>query len=160
MGRGSHWILNLPPNTTGVITDGFVRAVSQVGDAVRASFDVDVGKSPSPVTAKCSDVEVIAEATGSFDAIMVTEDLTHGQAVLGYTIELQDPHTKAWTAVSVDPSQGGQTIGSKGIVVLKSPQSASAARLRCTRAIDAVDSATGVTITSFSLHKLAPPPSA
>ena len=60
-----------------------------MGKAVRESFDTNVGSMSQPVTAKCSDLSIVVAATGAFDAVVVTEDLAHGQSVLAYTLEQQ-----------------------------------------------------------------------
>jgi hypothetical protein len=53
VGRGSHFIINVPPNRSGLIVDEFVTSVTEMGNAVRASFDTDVGHLTAPVSGKC-----------------------------------------------------------------------------------------------------------
>jgi alpha-L-fucosidase len=155
VGRGSRFILNVPPNTTGVIPHEFVHSVTQMGDAVRDSFGTDMGKASAPVTNKCSQISVVAEATGSFDAVIIMEDLTHGQVVLGYSLEVQHATTKQWEPVSLDRAIAGQTVGHK--VINQIPASDSRAlRWNCTSAMGGADA--DVTIAAMSLHKLRPPP--
>eukprot|EP00037_Helgoeca_nana_P005151 m.49644 g.49644 ORF g.49644 m.49644 type:complete len:119 (+) comp16171_c0_seq2:48-404(+) len=77
-----------------------------------------------------------------------------------YTLEVQDGTSKTWTLVPLDTTVSGQTIGAKAIVVLPTLSNASALRLRCTKAVEAVDAVSGVTITSISAHRLAAPQTA
>lgn len=158
VGRGSHFILNVPPNTTGIIPDEFVRAVTEVGDAVRRSFGVHAGSTAAAAGGACGALTVVVAATGPFDAVMMQEELSKGQQVLGYTLELQDRDTNAWTAVKLDPKQAGQTVGQKSIAVLPGGTSnARAVRFKCTKAIGGDDAT--VTLASVSLHTIrAPPP--
>lgn len=92
VGRGSHWILNVPPNASGLVPEGFVEAVSAVGDAVRKSFETSVGGTTAPVTAKCSELSVTTTVSDTFDAIVIVEDLTSGQAVLGFVTAVVSAH--------------------------------------------------------------------
>ena len=179
-GRGSHFILNVPPNTTGVVPDEFVASVAGLGVAVRGSFGANVGTAtgsaaPSELSGPCNELEIVVASTGAaFDAVQLVEDQTAGQGVLAYTLELQSQKGGSWTQVHIDPSLGGQTIGEKNIVVLPpqgvadvaTPSSGSTAtapntagasvRFKCTEAIGGP--ARHVGIASISLHKLVAPP--
>jgi alpha-L-fucosidase len=158
VGRGSHFILNNPPNTTGIIPEEFVQSVTEMGDAVRKSFGVDVGSTDGTVSGSCSTLEVVVKATGVFDAIVIQEDLSQGQYILGYSLEMQDATTKLWTPLQLDPKKAGQTIGQKSIIQLPaSLTGASAVRIKCTKAIGG-GGQTRVNLASMSLHKLVPPP--
>ena len=96
VGRGSHFIINVPPNRSGLIVDEFVSSVQGLGDAVTKSFDVNAGKMAAPVSSKCAELRATVAATGSFDSVVLQEDLSKGQTIIGYTLELQDPSSKAW----------------------------------------------------------------
>ena len=109
VGRGAHWILNLPPNTTGVIPEEYVHAVTRTGTAIRNSFGTNVGRVGS-VAAACDKLSVVVKSTGVFDTVMLREDLTRGQTVLGYSLEQQRCGTKQWLPVTLNSTQGGQTV--------------------------------------------------
>ena len=159
-GRGSHFILNVPPNTSGLVPEAFVQSVAAMGSAVAASFGpgTDAGAMPYPATGKCGATSVVVSATGPFDAVVLTEGLEHGQGILAYTLEVQDRATGGWSAVGLDPKEAGLTVGSKSIAVLgQAAAGAGAVRFNCTRSIKEVDDAYGVTLAAFSLHALAPP---
>ena len=158
VGRGSHFIINVPPNRSGLIVDEFVESVTQMGDAVRASFGKDVGHLAAPVSGKCADLSVVVEATDPFDTVLLQEGLTKGQTILGYTLETQDKASKKWTEIKLDPKSAGLTVGTKAIVTLESTLSnASAVRFRCTNAIAQNDEKFGAKLEAFSLHKLVRP---
>ena len=81
VGRGAHWILNLPPNTTGIIPEAYVRSATQAGDAIRRSFGADssVGSTPAAVSGRCAALVVVVKATGGeFDSVVIREDLIAG----------------------------------------------------------------------------------
>ena len=107
--------------------DKFVDSVSGLGDAIRSSFGKNVGQMPAPVSAKCEQLTAAVQATGAFDTVVLQEDLTKGQTILNYTIELQDSATKSasssvlllsrrtWTVKgnfvhAVDLSQSGRRL--------------------------------------------------
>ena len=90
---------------------------------------------------------------------MLSEDLSKGQTIMGYSLELQDSSTKSWTTLTLDPMLAGRTVGGRNIVQLPNGLSnASAVRFKCTRAIQANDKAFGATLATFSLHRLVQPP--
>ena len=74
-------------------------------------------------------------ATGEFDAVMIREDLTSGQVVMGYSLELRDCATDRWAPVVLNSTLAGQTGGMKSIATLNVASSACAVRFNCTRAI-------------------------
>ena len=78
----------VPPNTSGLVPREFVEAVSGLGSAVRASFDSDLGHLATPAHGSCATLEVLVSATGPFDAVLLQEDLSKGQTILGYRLEL------------------------------------------------------------------------
>jgi hypothetical protein len=159
VGRGSHFIVNVPPNRSGLIVDEFVAAVAGMGDAVQKSFGVHAGRMARPVTAKCAQLRVVLPSVGTFDSVVLQEGLTNGQTILNYTLDLQHPDTKQWTAIRLDPKLAGVTVGTKAIVLLPGGLSnASAVRFTCTGAIASNDAAFGATLSAFSLHRLVQPP--
>ena len=80
VGRGSTWILNMPPNTTGVIPEEYAREVRLLGTAVRASFDASIVERSDIPPTHCADLEIILHVPkhARFDAVMLQENLAHG----------------------------------------------------------------------------------
>jgi alpha-L-fucosidase len=101
IGRGSTYILNVPPNTTGLIPDYMVNATGQLGRAVRASFSpqaavarlvnqtVQCSNSSSSAGAVAQGL-VLRAAGGStfgFDAVVLEEDIRRGnQRIASYEL--------------------------------------------------------------------------
>ena len=157
VGRGAHWILNLPPNTTGLIPEAYVASAAQTGDAIRRSFGTSVGSTTTAVSGRCDALAVVVNATGGeYDAVMIREDLENGQVVLGYSLELEDCATGEWAPVSLNSTLAGQTVGMKSIARLPAPSHACAVRFRCTRAIGGTKAV--VRLLGISLHMIRAPP--
>lgn len=163
-GRGSTMILNVPPNTSGVMPTEYVRSVRGAGDAIAATFGTSAGSAPGPATGKCDgSVLALAPARGGFDAIRLVEDLRRGQNILAFRIELLDRATNAWHPAALSAAScAGQTVGSLCVAVLANGTAASlggavaAARFRCTATVHGTDPT--VSLRSMSLHRLRLPP--
>ncbi len=54
-------------------------------------------------------VQQMANGSASFDTVLLAEDLTAGQVIGGYSIEVQDATTGAWRLLS--SGVHGKTIG-------------------------------------------------
>lgn len=150
-GRGSHFILNMPPNTTGLIPQEFVDSVSSLGKGIRSTFDTNVG-AVHEQSGDCDKMSVEVQSSGSFDTIMLIEDLTAGQQVLSYSIEIKSFTTGQWSRLTLDPSAGGLTVGSKNILQLSSTYNTSI-RFNCTSAVGGP-----IKMETISLHKFVKPP--
>ena len=155
VGHGAHWILNLPPNTKGLIPEKYVASAAQASDAIRRSFGGSVGSTSGAVSGTCSELAAVVKADREFDAVMISEDLSAGQVVLGYSLELEDCVTGDWTPVRLNATLTGQTVGMKSIVTLPLPSSACAVRFKCTQAISGA--AAMVQLLGISLHKMQAP---
>jgi hypothetical protein len=94
IGRGNTYILNMPPNTTGLIPDYLTNETSQLGAAVRASF------SPASALARAENLTVACGAGAPpvplplppagivLDAVVLEEDLGRGgQRIAGYELQ-------------------------------------------------------------------------
>ncbi len=176
IGRGNTYILNMPPNTTGIIPEYLYNETAQLGAATRASFSaesalarlvnqtVECGPSAAPL--------LLPPPAGGllFDAVVLEEDLARGnQRVAGYKLETCSVPGGAcaeeqWQTITGHGLQTivlGATVGRRviergfnrtnGLSI-----SASGLRFTCTAAFPA-----GVTtafLRSFSAHKMVPPP--
>jgi len=155
-GRGSAFILNVPPNSSGVIPEEYVDAARGVGDAIRASFGVNVGSS-GPVSGRCDGSALVTvPATGAFDAVLMMEDLTDGQNMIGFQLELQDQSGK-WEPAMLDAdSCTGKTVGARCVAILAGGRKAAmGARFSCMQPVHETDKR--VALKSISLHQLRPP---
>lgn len=95
VGRGSSLIINVPPNTAGVVPAPYVEAVAALGQAVAASFSGPSVVEANGVTGGCQGYEspsgVIAELTlppgAMFDAVVSEEDvIVTGQHIQSFVI--------------------------------------------------------------------------
>eukprot|EP00041_Stephanoeca_diplocostata_P022021 m.521846 g.521846 ORF g.521846 m.521846 type:complete len:269 (+) comp21965_c0_seq1:1202-2008(+) len=158
VGRGSTFIVNMPPNTTGIVPEEFVESVRVMNTAVKESFGADVA-SHENISATCQDMVVVIEAPNGavFDTVMMQEDLSHGQVILSYTLEVRDT-SGTWTQVS---TAHGQTVGRRLIDLLpaslqQAVGAVTAARFTCTSHMGSPGQV--ATLSKISLHKLSPPP--
>jgi alpha-L-fucosidase len=175
IGRGNTYILNMPPDTTGLIPQYLSNETDQLGEAVEASF------SPQSAQARLVDqavacgvgavpLELPPPPTGFlFDAVILEEDLARGnQRIAGYQLEAcQVPSggctEDQWVVITGAGRQTevlGVTVGRRVIErgfggVNGLSQAASGLRFRCTAAFPNVTSAF---LRSFSAHKIQPPP--
>ena len=176
IGRGNTYILNMPPNTTGLIPEYYVNETDALGAAVAASF------SPASAQARVVDQEVACGPTAAplplpppaggfaFDAVVIEEDLAKGnQRIAGYVLQAC---SAAGSGGCSDEAQwanitgAGQTEvlgvtvgrrviergfnGSNGLTI-----AATGLRLRCTAAFP--EGVSTAFVKSFSAHKMAPP---
>ena len=123
---------------SGLIADGFVAAVTALGDAVQASFGAgsDVG-SKTNLSGPCSTFEVVVQATpalSSFDSVVLIESLDAGQFIVEYSLDIQGADG-IW--ISNITTAGGKTVGEKLIDILPVGVGAGggAVRFKCVNAI-------------------------
>jgi len=171
VGRGSHLILNVPPNSSGTIPLAYVQEVTKLGDAIKASFDPQnalVHLTSHNLTATPCNKLVLElrppspQSAGAFDAVVLQEDLAeHGQVVLRYSLEVQAANT-TWLNVTRPTGPGfesikitgGLTIGQK-LIDRFAPGEWQAVRFRCLEAVGGPG--TMVQLAYVGLHKMAPP---
>jgi alpha-L-fucosidase len=174
IGRGSTYILNMPPNTTGIIPEYLFNETNLLGAAVQASF------SPQSAQARMVDQTVACGADAGplllqpappsgflFDAVMLEEDLSKGnQRIAGYQLEaclLPICSEAQWEVITGRGKQTevlGVSVGRKVIErgfgnSNGKPVAASGLRFRCTSSFP---NTTTAYLRSFSAHKMVPPP--
>jgi alpha-L-fucosidase len=144
-GRGDAFILNMPPNTTGVIAEEYTAAGAGFGDALRASFGKPLAAASTSTPAPCaSAVLEVQVPAGGANAFMTRESMTdNGQRIANYTVETSSDGGSTWTALPpVDETTNlgihGQTVGYRIVDILADGQSVAAGdhvRVRCTSSI-------------------------
>jgi alpha-L-fucosidase len=175
IGRGNTYILNMPPNTTGIIPEYLYNETNQLGAATKASFSpesalaritnqtVECGPSSTPL--------ILPPPSGGFvfDAVILEEDISLGnQRISGYELDMCTiPNGQCtedeWVKITGQGLQTivlGVTIGRKviergfnntnGLSI-----SATGLRFKCNAAFPA--GTTTAYIKSFSAHKMVPP---
>jgi alpha-L-fucosidase len=112
-GQGSTFILNVPPNASGIVPDATMVMLGEFGAIRHGTYDTPVAALAAPVAAPCSALTftVAVPAGGVFDQLVTVEDLTNGQVINGYTVEAQSAATGAWAPLPVR----GVTIGVRAV---------------------------------------------
>ena len=175
IGRGDTYILNMPPNTTGVIPAYLTNESAQLGRAVAASFSPESALARLVnQTVDCSaDADALALPVPpggiAFDAVIVEEDIGRGnQRISGYELQVcVEPGGACPEEQWVTITGLGQTItlgvtvgrkviergfnGTNGLSL-----NVTGLRFRCTAAFPA--SVSTAYIRSISAHKMQPPP--
>lgn len=135
MEQGANLIMNIPPNSSGVIEKNYVDQLALVGAARAAMFNNPLAALPTPVSATCAQLSVTIAVNGTFDTLLLTEDLVAGQVIGGYTVEALDGASQVWRTLA---GVHGKTVG--------------------LRLLDSVGTQTGVTQLRFNCSSdLAPP---
>ena len=110
VGRGCNLLVNIGPDRRGLLPDRDTQRLLEFGEAIRARF-----ASPVATLADCTQTEPdcweYAPAEPLLvDRVVVQEDLTLGERVRGYAVEIQPTHGGTWISV-----WQGQNIGHKSI---------------------------------------------
>jgi len=188
IGRGNTYILNMPPNTTGVIPEYLTNESAQLGHAVKASFapqtavarmtGVAVGCGSDNATNYVELKPLHSDDLLEFDAIVLEEDLSKGnQRVSAYHIEAchaaaagggGECNEADWVTITAAGRVGvqtvslGQTVGRR--VVERGFNGTNGLTLSATAlrfrctAAFPAPSTTTAFLKSFSAHKMKPPP--
>lgn len=169
VGRGSNLIVNMPPSTACEIPAEFLSAARGFGQAVESSFGPGsaLAATNRPTVARCQELTVtvhLPPTQEEFDAVLIKEDLSDGQRILNYSLEvLLD---QAWVSVpppdrpSFPGAHGckGGSIGMQLIDLLppeySRPSEVSAVRVQCTAAIE---DGRAARLASVSVHQTKPP---
>jgi hypothetical protein len=176
IGRGNTYILNMPPNTTGVVPEIYYNETDALGAAVRASFSPEsalarvVGQALACGSGAPPLLLPLPPAGIDFDAVVLEEDLAAGggQHVSGYALQVCSQAGGAcadeaqWRTITGagQTKTLGVTIGRRVIERGFNGTDglslhATGLRLQCTAAFPA--GAAAAHIKSFSAHKMAPP---
>jgi len=119
VGRGAVLLLNMTPDTTGLIPEADVRRAAAFGAEIKRRF----GKSLAETQGKGELVELSLPGPTRVDHVVAMEDIAHGERVLEYVVEglVGD----AW-----QPLAKGTAIGHKKIDRI-APAEVRQVRLRC-----------------------------
>lgn len=119
VGRNSVMLLNVPPAPNGRFHDNDVASLKAFGDAVRATFAENLLGTVRP-----GQLEATPPKPITFDVLMAREDITRGQRVERFRFEAKVPGKEGWQTIA-----SATTIGSKRLLRLKEPLTATAVRL-------------------------------
>ena len=160
-GKGSSLILNIPPSTAGSIPSNFVAVAAGLGHALNASFGPTAVKAVAPPFAGAvacgvatSVLQVPAGVT--VDAVRYKEDITAGQHIRSYTLEVANStadHDGAVEWKVIDAAAGG-TLGPHLIDLIPRTTGPAQLRWKCTSALPAE---APTRLLEFAAFTLAPP---
>ena len=140
VGRGSSWILNIPPDRTGSIPIHFAAEMAKLGTALNASFGeghtIANASQAAPAVCAASEVLLGIPAGAGITALELREDLSAGQGIATYTLELQQQQPlssgegeAAW--VPLTAGVHGGTVGSQLIDLIDPIRGPASLRWRC-----------------------------
>lgn len=113
--QGANLILNIPPNSSGVIEDTYVVEMAKFGASRAATFGNPKASLPAPVSAPCSSLSLTLPVSGTFDTVLLSEDLVGGQVVGSYTLEVKDGATGVWRVLPEGVKAGGMGVHGKTV---------------------------------------------
>jgi alpha-L-fucosidase len=147
VGRGANFILNIPPDTTGVIPSYFTAETKKFGDALQATFSTPLA-SMYDIVCNCNEtVSVQFSESLTFDIIITMENMINGQRIISY--ELDALVNNSWIKLTVP---NGQTVGHKVVDLLPDQITATEIRFRCQQSV--VDP---IYIRQIAVYKQVPP---
>ena len=123
--KGYAFIGNLPPNTHGVLDDAIVAMAHSVGDSIRSFWASSLGETQAACTSGGGTVTLKLKAAAAVKTVALSEDLSAGQKVAGYTLEVRTA-AGGWKAVGTRETIGMQFLHEVG-------QTVDAVRVRCTK---------------------------
>lgn len=121
VGLGANTIINLPPDTRGLVPDNLADAAKALGDEIRRRFDEPIAEVTTVQTGDT--VELSWRQPQEINTVVTMEHIARGQKVAKYTLEAEvdgrwqrlEPANNliAWAPYNSNP--GYQTIGHKKI---------------------------------------------
>jgi alpha-L-fucosidase len=139
VGRNSVLLLNVPPDTQGLLPAADVVRLREFRERVDRELPEDLGRG-AVVRSSPGVFTVDLGAEREVDRIRLAEDIRHGQQVESFVVEAYG--AGAWSRVA-----GAGTIGASRILLLPAPVRARRWRLRVTR------SRQSARIAEFALHR-------
>jgi alpha-L-fucosidase len=125
VGRGAHFLLNVPPNRDGLIDTADAASLKTYGEYVRKTFDKPVAQASAKELAK-PEIVLDVPHDASFNIIRIKEDIRLGQRVEAVTVETME--SDAWK-----PLASTTSIGPRRIIRLDNPVSGAKIRLNVTK---------------------------
>jgi hypothetical protein len=127
--QGANTIMNVPPNSTGVVEDDYVTQLALVGAARTATFSDPRAALAAPVSATCAQLSITIPVTGTFDTLLITEDLVGGQVIGAYTVDALDGASGAWRELT---TVHGKTVGLRLVDNVGTQTGVTQLRFNCT----------------------------
>ena len=140
VGLGANTIINLPPDTRGLIPDDIAAAAKAFGEEIRERFSTPIATTQ---TVQEGNVVELSWATPTkINTLVTMENIATGQKVAKYTLEAfvdgkwqaLEPKNRLVAAPPYETAPGFETIGHKKIDVV-SPVKTKRVRFRCLEAV-------------------------
>lgn len=113
IGHGANLLVNLAPDTTGLVPEAEVAMLQGFGGAIQARYGQPVAEATNIApTEKGAAVVIALDAPTALGEILLEEDLAYGQRITNYIVEIQTDG--AWREVA-----RGESIGRKRIQPLQ-----------------------------------------
>eukprot|EP01052_Picozoa_sp_SAG31_P003523 SAG31_NODE_136_length_23089_cov_8.825924_17_plen_521_part_00 len=151
--KGYSFIGNAPPNTNGVLDADIVAMMTKVGDSIRRFWASKVGESSGLCGEDQNTVHLVLPKglkPGNMQTIALSEDLSNGQQVASYVVELQKEGGHAsWETIAQRHTIGRLFLHE--LNVAHRNQSWAKIRVRCTEVLGA---RANVSIVALGLNPL------
>jgi len=126
VGRGSEFIMNVPPNKSGVVDELLVSSTSRFGNEVSrryGQYGNNLSQDNGTLVNARSDFMKVGDKltidvtnTTFFDRIWISEDMkSNGQRVMKYHFEILPNISSDWIPLHLNETNGGLTIGNAHI---------------------------------------------
>lgn len=140
VGLGANTIINLPPDTRGLIPDDIAAAAKELGDAIRERFSTPIAERDDVTVGET--VELRWDELQKINTVVTMENIANGQRIAKYVLEAWvdggwqtlEPRNKltAWKPYESNP--GYETIGHKKIDRV-APVTTDRIRIRCLESV-------------------------
>ena len=140
VGLGANTIINLPPDTRGLVPDDIAAAAKAFGDDIRKRFSNPIAETRG--VKKNTIVELTWERPTEINTIVTMENIANGQKVAQYTLEAfvdgqwqtLEPRNRLVAQKPYNSNPGYETIGHKKIDRV-APVVTNKIRFRCLKAV-------------------------
>lgn len=140
VGLGANTIINLPPDTRGLIPDDIAAAAKALGDAIRERFSHPIAELTRVTEGDV--VELKWDKPAELNTVVTMENITNGQKVVSYTLEAWvdgqwralEPRNRLVAQKPYNSNPGYQTIGHKKIDRV-APVTTDRIRFRCLKSV-------------------------
>lgn len=140
VGLGANTIINLPPDTRGLVPDEFVAAAKRLGDEIRKRFSDPIATQAAVQSGDV--VELAWDEPTEINTIVIMENIANGQKVSRYVLEAfvegewreLEPRNRLTAWAPYDGNPGYETIGHKKIDRVE-PVVTQKVRFRCLESI-------------------------
>eukprot|EP01052_Picozoa_sp_SAG31_P025568 SAG31_NODE_2248_length_6093_cov_4.382716_6_plen_486_part_00 len=101
VGGGSHYLLNIPPNSSGLIPEAYHTIAKEFGEGLRSSIGSPVAQL-SNRSGPCHEPIILSipSSAKAVDMIQIREDVRHGQKIAKYALDALTPNG-TWSQLEV-----------------------------------------------------------